>query len=204
MLDAVGDVGRDTHLCLHSHVGRCRQSCKVVEQFAALALVVGCVGIVVHHVESHHRSPQFLVAHEHRQVYEPVGILGVFDRNQHLLLVLAVLVRGKFLVSERDLLRCRLGDNGRYDAGEQDHDDHAVEDGVVYHRRAVGIGEPYAHHHHRYGSGGMCRREAEHHVARRYGQLRYKGRHVCGHRLAQRTRHRDAEHHPDGQPSGKE
>ena len=101
------------------------------------------------------------------------------------------------LVAQRDLLCRLLGHNGGDDAGEQNHQHHAVKHLARHEHGAVGGGEAHAHHDDGNGSCRMGRGEAKHHVARRVeGQAEQEGRQVGGNGLARCAEQGDGKGHP--------
>ena len=199
VLDAVGDVGGDAHLCLRGHVGGSRQLSAVVEELAPLFLVVAHILVLIHHVEAGEAAVELGVPHQERQVDEVVGIFGVFHGYEHLAVVRLPFVSGTghVLVAQDDALCRPVGEQGGDDAGDEDHDDHAVEHVIVHEEDAVAHRQVHTHHHHGDAAGSMGRGEAEHHVARAERQAESQAGDVSRQCLAQGAEEHDAAHHPE-------
>ena len=109
MLNAVGYISRNSHLCLHSHIGGGSHPCHVFEQSSSCCLVGAHHLVVVHHVEAYYGTLQFRVAGEYGEVNEPFGILRVFHRDYYLLIVDSRVGVVNLSIMECYLLRCFLG-----------------------------------------------------------------------------------------------
>ncbi len=90
------------------------------------------------HVEGHDGAGELRGAGHDGHAYQTVGVLLVFHRHQYLLVVICVVLRRHQPVAERDALCRPVGDQRGDDAGEEDHDDNAVEHVLVDERTAAG------------------------------------------------------------------
>ena len=168
MLDAVGDVGRYAHLCLHTHIRRCCLLRDLFQQLYAEFLILPHVGIIIDHVDGNQSAVQFLVAHEDSEVDEFRRILWILHGNQHSLVVGLCIVFARHVLVANDNLLCRcLGDKCRDNTGEQNHDNHTIQH-IVTDEVLSWCGLClHAYHHDGDGTGSVSRRQTEHHMSRR-------------------------------------
>ena len=194
---AVGDVGRHAHLRLHRHVGGGGIARHALKQHTPLLHVAAHVGVVVHDVQPDKARRVLRVAHHHRHVDKTLRILGILHRHENLLVGARLVVArvGQLLVAQDNLLGGALGHHRGDDAREENHYHHAVEHVVGDERTARLHLYAHSYHHHGDGSGGMGRREAEHHVARRQGQAEDEPGEIGGCGLAKRAGRDDEQHH---------
>ena len=205
MAYAVGDVRRHAHLGLHVYVGsRCILR-HALQQALTLLLLARHVIVVVHHIESHHLRSVLWTAHHHSQIDQSLGIFRIAHGYEHLLLAFVCRsVFGHFLVTQGYLLRRAFGHYGGDDAREEYHYYHSVEHIVGDERHARLHLHLHAHHHHGNGARSMCRRESEHHIARRYGQAEQPTGEIGSHCLAHRSEHYYHYHYAHYAASGKQ
>ena len=85
MLDAVGNVRRQAHLCLHLQVGSRGALLQALQQLQSCLTMTAGVGIVVHHIQGHEVVLALGVAHHERQFQQLGRNIRVFDAEQHLL-----------------------------------------------------------------------------------------------------------------------
>ena len=199
VLDAVGNVGGQPHLRLHVYVAGRRALRQPLQQPQTLLAVGGRADVVVHHVQCHQPAVQLLVAHHDGQLQQLWRYLGIFHA-EHDLLVVGLAVVGSATADgrlpENDLLRGVLGHHGRDDAGDEYHDDHAVQHLVVHQVVAGAHLQLHAHHDHRNGTGSVGAGQSEHHVARRLGQPEQQARQVGRHGLAEGAEEGYQRHYP--------
>ena len=88
MLDAVGNVGGQSYLCLHLQVGSRGALLQSLQQSESLFAMLAGIVVVIHHIECHQVAAQLLVAHHERQFQQLWGYLGIFYAEQYLLVVL--------------------------------------------------------------------------------------------------------------------
>ena len=155
IFDAVGDIGGYPDLRLHLHIGGAGHFDQVVEQCAALFLVGRAVLVVVYHIECHETPVQFGVTHHDGHADQSFCHIGIFHRQQYFLIVCLGLFDVLCLVGDDELAGAALRHEGADDAGEENHDDHAVEHVVVDHRMSRRHLQAHAHHHHGDTAGGM-------------------------------------------------
>ena len=88
MLDAVGDVGGQTHLCLHLHIGGTGLLLQLFQQLQPLLHGAWLPFVVViDHVEGHQSAVELLVAHHDGEFEQLRGYLGILHAEQDLLVV---------------------------------------------------------------------------------------------------------------------
>ena len=175
------------------------------QQALTLLLLARHVIVVVHHIESHHLRSVLWTAHHHSQIDQSLGIFRIAHGYEHLLLAFVCRsVFGHFLVTQGYLLRRAFGHYGGDDAREEYHYYHSVEHIVGDERHARLHLHLHAHHHHGNGARSMCRRESEHHIARRYGQAEQPTGEIGSHCLAHRSEHYYHYHYAHYAASGKQ
>ncbi len=151
---------------MHPHVGRCGVVGHLFEQLCALHTLPVDVVVVVDHAECHEVIVAFGIAHEHRKVGQPVGIFGVFHGDEHRLVLRLRVLDGAFPLSQDDVLGCLLRHQAGDDAGNENHDDDAVEHLVVKKKFPRCHLQSQSHHYHGDGACRMGGGEAEHQVPR--------------------------------------
>ena len=197
MLYAIGDVGRETALRLHTHIGRDGRRLRTLQDVAAFLAVAVAVGVVIHHVKTYETTVQTLVAHEDGKVDKRVGILVVLQGQEYLLVVrLRLLLRGIELLLQQYRLRRVLYHYRTDYTREENHHHHAVEHIGIKDIRPVGHHHVHAYHRHGYSACRMGLGQAKHHVTRQPRSLEHKTRHISGKGLAYRGYHNHAEDDP--------
>ena len=196
MLDAVGNVGGQSHLRLHPHLRGAGLLLQFLQQLDALLAVGIAVLSVVDHVECHEVAVHLVVPDEHGQFQQLRCNLGIFHADHDLLVIIGcrVIRSGMGVLAEDDLARGVVGHQRGDDAGDQNHDHHTVQHIVVGQRCLRPHHQSLAHHHHSDGTGGVGRCQTEHHVAVGLGQSEEQGREIGGQRLAERAEEGDEEH----------
>ena len=204
MLDAVGDVCRNTHLCGHGYVRCAGQMPEMVQQLLSLSLVVPHIHIIIHHIQCHQIPLGAGIAHHRRHRDKVVGILRVFHRDEYLLIV-NVLLQLRFLfLLQAETLRRALGNDGRDDAGEENHDDDAIQHLVTEQIPARCRLQLPSHHYHGDGTGSMGTGKTEHHVPRQPRHTEEPCCQVSRHGFPQCAEEDQTEYHPEDSAPGKE
>ena len=200
VLDAVGNVGSQSALRLHAHVGRCGGVLCTFQHTSAGSLVLSGTLVVVDHVEPYEPAVQPVVAHHDGQLHQVVGVVVVLQRQQQLLVVaLRVLVVGAMqLLAQQYALRCPVDGDAADDAREEYHHHHAVHHRVVHQASTLRREQVHAHHDHSDGACGVGGGESEHHVPLCQPELEDEARQVGGNGLAERAEEHHAEHDADG------
>ena len=156
MLDAVGDVGCQTHLCLYFHIRCTGQLLEPLQQLQTILTRLVAFLVVVDHVECYQFTVQSLVAHKHRQIEQVGRDIGIFHAEQNLLVIISwnfPILMG-FLLND-NLLGSMFGHQGTDDTGEQDHHHHTIQHNVVDEVFTGTHFQTHTHHHHRNGTGSM-------------------------------------------------
>ena len=156
MLDAVGDVGRHTCLCLHAHVRPSTILGDALQQLLALFHVAAHVLAVIDHIERHQTAIEFAVAYEQSKAHELLGKIGIAHGNEDAFVVFARhVLGGSVFVAQNNLLCGLLRSDARDDTGEENHDHHRVEHLCINQHQAVDLRQTHAHHHHGDGAGSV-------------------------------------------------
>ena len=134
------------------------------------------------------------IAHEQGEVGEAVGILGIFHGDEHRLVLHPGVLLWLLLLGQDDMLGGIFRHEAGDDAGEEDHDDDAVEHLVAEEILARGYLDAQSHHHHGDGSGSMGGGEAKHQVASLAIEAQEPSREIGCQGLAGRAEEGDAGH----------
>ena len=132
MLDAIGDVGSQAHLCLHPHICLCSLADYLLKQLATSLLVFFCLLTVIYHIEGYKATIELRIAHHDGEIDEGVAGLVIFYRNENLLVIIVVILLAFAKTALEDYISCCLVSNdGRDDAGEEYHHHNAIQHVVI-------------------------------------------------------------------------
>ena len=159
-------------------------------------MLVGSL-VVIDHVQCHHLSFQFGVAHHNGQLQQLRCDVGIFYAEQYLLIVsILFVVLPLRLLTQDNLFRRMFRHHGADDAGDEDHDDDTVQHLVGDQKDARTDFQSHTHHHHRDSTGSMGAGQSEHHVSRRFRQSEQQAGQIGRYRLAERTEEVYQGHNP--------
>ena len=87
VFDAVGDVGCQSYLCLHLHIGSSSLLLKTLKKLKTLFAAYSGFLVIVYHIECHQSAIQFLIPQQHRETEQSWGDIRILHTEQYLLIV---------------------------------------------------------------------------------------------------------------------
>ena len=88
MLDAVGDIGSQAHLCLHVNIAGTGTLFQMFQQPESFFTVDIGVCVVIHYIQGHDTAFQLLVAHQDSQLQQLWGNVRILHTKHDFLIIL--------------------------------------------------------------------------------------------------------------------
>ena len=197
MLDAVGNVRGEAHLCLDLDIGGTGSLLQPFKQLQPLLSGGITVLVIIDHVQRHQFTIQPLVTHQDGQVKQMRSYLRILHAEQNFLVIsLRIVNMGMPLLLQNDLLGGMLCHQGTNNTSDEDHDHHAVEHIIVHQELSGSHLQAHSHHHHGDGTCRMSGCQTEHHIAIGLRKMEEKTGYIgsCG--LSESTEESDEKHNP--------